>query len=162
VWVKNVTWESQSHSWECWRMWRNEPTHSKWAPTLGIKVSMDFWMFWEQFEKSKFIGLKSFIRSILRRRCLKQSHMIHLYTYNTSYGQKKGQESKCQFDLQLLKVENRSKLHACRWGATYHWKVLDKSYKFSLDLTLIGGLLKKLWASKVVKVSVSKLPNWES
>jgi hypothetical protein len=39
--------------------------------------------------------------------------MIYLSTYNTSYGQKKGWESKCQFDSQPLKVKNRPKyVHA--------------------------------------------------
>jgi len=32
--------------------------------------------------------------------------MTHLNTYNTSYGKKKGWESKCQFDFQPLKVKN--------------------------------------------------------
>jgi hypothetical protein len=36
--------------------------------------------------------------------------MIHLTTYNKSYGQKKGQESKCQFESQPLKVKNLPKL----------------------------------------------------
>jgi len=47
------------------------------------------------------------IENFLRCRCLKWAHMIHLNTYNTSYGQKKGKESKCQFDSRPLKVRNR-------------------------------------------------------
>jgi len=39
--------------------------------------------------------------------------MIHLIIYNTSYGRKKGQESKCQFDSRPLEVGNTSKyVHA--------------------------------------------------
>jgi hypothetical protein len=61
----------------------------------------------------------------------------HLSTYNTSYGWKKGQESKCQFDSWLLKVKNCFDLHVCKWRATYRWKAPDKGYNFSLDLTSI-------------------------
>jgi hypothetical protein len=39
------------------------------------------------------------IKKILELRCLKWAHMTHLDTLNTSYGQKKGQESNCQFDF---------------------------------------------------------------
>jgi hypothetical protein len=83
--------------------------------------------------------------------------MIHLSTYNTSYGQKKGWESKCQFDCQPLKVKNCLKLGACRWCATYIWKDLNKGYNYSLDLASIKGFHKKLWASKVVGISISRI-----
>jgi hypothetical protein len=35
----------------------------------------------------------------------------------------------------------------CKWHATYRWKVLNKGYKFALDLTSIGDLHNKLWPS---------------
>jgi hypothetical protein len=38
------------------------------------------------------------MKKLLKRRCQKYVPMIHLNAYNTSYGRKKGQESKCQFD----------------------------------------------------------------
>jgi hypothetical protein len=38
------------------------------------------------------------IIKLLRLKCLKWAHMIHLSTYNTSYGWKKDQKSKWQFD----------------------------------------------------------------
>ncbi len=53
--------------------------------------------------------------------------MIHLRTYNTSYDQKKGQESKCQFDSRLIKIKNRPEIRACRWHATYTWKALNEA-----------------------------------
>ncbi len=34
--------------------------------------------------------------------------------------------SNCQFDSQPLEVGNRLDFLACRWCATYLWKVLDK------------------------------------
>jgi hypothetical protein len=59
-------------------------------------------------------------RDILRCKCLKWAYIIHLSTYNTSYGWKKGRKSKCQFDSRPLKVKNHLKFHVCRWRATYH------------------------------------------
>jgi hypothetical protein len=40
----------------------------------------------------------------------------------------------------------------CRWGATHHWKALDKGYNFVLNLISIEGLHTKLWAPKVAGV----------
>jgi hypothetical protein len=84
--------------------------------------------------------------------------------YNTRYGQKKGQESKCQYDFRPLKVNNHPKLHLCRWCAIYLWKVHNERYNFALNLVSINDLHKKLWASKVIKVPISrilKLLTWE-
>jgi len=70
--------------------------------------------------------------------------MSHLEICSISYGKKKGQESNWQFDSRPLKVENRPDPDVCRWSATYHWKDLKESYKFSLDLIPIRGLSKEL------------------
>jgi hypothetical protein len=91
--------------------------------------------------------------------------MIHLGTCNISYGQKKGQKSKCQFDSWPLKVRNHPKLPMCKWRATYHWKYLNEGYNFTLNLTSMEGLHKILWASKVVGVlisGISGLSTWET
>jgi hypothetical protein len=50
---------------------------------------------------------------------------------------------------QPLKVRNRHDPDVCRWIATYHWKAIEESYKFALDLIPIGGLSKELWSLKV-------------
>jgi hypothetical protein len=92
---------------------------------------------------------------------------------NTSYGQKKGRESKWQFDSRPLKVANRplpdvrSECATWHWKAfnesynflwdcvigfecaTWHWKALDESYNFSLDCVAIGLCNQKISASKV-------------
>jgi len=93
----------------------------------------------------------------LELRCLKWAHITHLDTWNTSYGQKKGRKSNCQFDSWPLKVRNRPNFLAYRWHATYCWKALDKGYNFSLDLSSIRGLHTKLWASKVARVPISRI-----
>jgi hypothetical protein len=78
--------------------------------------------------------------------------LAHLNIWNTSYGQKKGRESNWRFDSQIEKVRNRPDLLGRRGCATYHWKVLDKSYNFALGCISIQGLLAKLWGSKVAGV----------
>ncbi len=97
----------------------------------------------------------------MKLRCLKWARITQLDISNTSYGQKKGQESNWQFDSRLLKVRNRPNFLNCRWLATYRWKALDKGYNFFLDLIAIGGLYTKLWGPKVVGVptlGISRLP----
>jgi hypothetical protein len=101
------------------------------------------------------------IGKLLERRYLKWGRIAHLDIWNTSYGQKKGQESNCQFDSRLEKVKNRPDLLSCRRHVTYCWKDLDKSYNFSLDRISIRSLLAKLWGSKVAGIptgTISGLP----
>jgi hypothetical protein len=92
------------------------------------------------------------IENLLKCRCLKWVCIAHLDIWNTSYGQKKGRESNCQFDSRPKKVKNRLDLLVYRWRATYHWKALDEGYNFSSDHISIRGLLAKLWGSKVLRV----------
>jgi hypothetical protein len=94
------------------------------------------------------------IENLLERRCLKWARMTHLDTSNTSYGQKKGRESNCQFDFRPLKIGNHPNFLACRWRALYCWKALDNGYNFASNFIWIIGLHTKLWASKVVRVPI--------
>jgi hypothetical protein len=93
----------------------------------------------------------------LERRCLKWARITHLNIWNTSYGQKKGRESNCQFDSRPEKVGNQPDLLSFRGRATYHWKAPDESYNFALDRILIRGLLAKLWGSKVAGIPTSAI-----
>jgi hypothetical protein len=95
------------------------------------------------------------IGNLLELRSLKWARIAHLDIWNTSYGQKKGQKLNCQFDSRPEKVRNWLDLLVCRWRATYHWKALDEGYNFASDRISIGGLLVKLWGSKVAGV-----PTW--
>jgi hypothetical protein len=75
--------------------------------------------------------------------------MSHLDIWNPSYGQKKGRESKWQFDSRPLKVGN-CPFPDVRWqSATWRWKALEDSYNFGLDVVPIGGWGEKLCSSKV-------------
>ncbi len=97
----------------------------------------------------------------MKRRCLKWACMTHLDIWNTSYGQKKGQESNWQFDFLPLKVGNQPNFLAFRWHAKYRWKALNKAYNFASNLISIGGLHTKVWGPKVARVptlGISRLP----
>jgi hypothetical protein len=107
------------------------------------------------------------IGKLSKRKCLKWDHITHLEIWNTSYDQKKGQESNWQFDFRPLKVRNQPDFRACKQCATYRWKCLDKGYNFSWNLIAIKGLHAKLWGPKVVGIptlGISGLPTptWES
>jgi len=101
-------------------------------------------------------GVLYIIEKILEHKCLKWVRIAHLDIWNTSYGQKKGRESNCQFDSRPEKVGNRPDLLVFRQRATYRWKALDKSYNFASYHTLIQGLLAKLCGSKVAGVPGEK------
>jgi hypothetical protein len=94
------------------------------------------------------------IGKLLKRKCLKRACIAHLNIYNTSYGQKKGQESNWQFDSRPLKVRNRPDFLACKQCATYRWKVLNKGYNFVSNFIVIEGWHRKLCAFKVTEVLV--------
>jgi hypothetical protein len=103
-------------------------------------------------QTSMSCGVFYIIKKLLKRRCLKWACIAHSKIWNTSYGQKKGRESNCQFDSRPQKVKNRPGLLSCRGRTTYRWKALNESYNFALDRIAIQGLLTKLWGSKVAGV----------
>jgi hypothetical protein len=81
--------------------------------------------------------------------------------WNTSYGQKKGRESNCQFDSWPEKIESRPDLLDYRGRATYRWKDLNDRYNFALGCIAIWSLFTKWWGSKVTIIPtgmISGLP----
>jgi hypothetical protein len=108
-------------------------------------------------QNTSYWGVPYIIRKLSKCKCRKWPHMGHLDICNTSYGKKKGWESKWQFDSRPLKVMNRPDPGACRWSVTHSWKTLEESYKFPWDLILIGGLSKELWSLKVPRVQTGTL-----
>jgi len=129
----------------------------KWTPILGVGIPMNSRIFRVWLQRSKPIGLKSFLyhwKKVLKRRCLKWAHMTHLDIWNISYGQKKGRESNCQFDFRPLKIGNWFDFLACRWCETYCWTTLD----VTLDFISIRGLHTKLWGPKLAGVLTLGLP----
>jgi len=132
-------------------MWGIQPTHSQVDSHFGSWNPSVVSNFQKVISRVKTHWIEDFLIP-LKSSCLKWAHMIHLSACNTSYGRKKGWESKCQFDFWPLKVGNCLTLGVCREFLTYRWKVLDKGYNFALDFTLIKGFHKELWASKMTGV----------
>jgi hypothetical protein len=141
------------------------PHTPKWTPMLGVRVLNGLPKL-----QSTIIGVKTHcleellisLENLLKLKCLKWVHISHLDIWNTSYGQKKGQESNWQFDSGPLKVENWPNFLTCRQHARYHWKALDKVYNFALDLITIKGLHVKLCAPKIAKVPTVRISGlWE-
>ncbi len=97
-------------------------------------------------------GVLYTVGKVSKCRCPKWPCMSHLDICSTSYGQKKGRESNCQFDSRPQKVRNRPNPGVCRGSETHRWKALKESYKFAWDLAQIGGQSEKLWMPKVPKV----------
>jgi hypothetical protein len=106
---------------------------------------MESQIFRRWLQGSKLIGLKIFayiIEKFLKHKCLKWARMKNW-----------------QFDSWLLKIRIHHDSLAWRWCATYCWKSLDKGYNFASNLTSIGGLHTKLWASKVAGVQFQEFRN---
>jgi hypothetical protein len=107
-----------------------------------------------QLQGSKLIELRHSLYhwKAFGTKSLKWVYMTHLNTWNTSYGQKKGRESNCQFDSWPLKVNNHPNFFMCKWCATYRWKALKEDYNFVLNLISIKGSQTKLWAPKIMGI----------
>jgi len=156
-----------TYSRECKKVWGSV---REW--TLTLPRQLPLWEMESQWtpkisesdlrgQNSMACGVLYIIGKLLKLRCLKWACIAHSGIWNTSYGQKKGRESNCQFDSRPQKVGNRPDLLSCRGRATYFWKALDESYNFALDRTSIEGLLTKLWGSKVTGIpagGISGLP----
>jgi hypothetical protein len=121
--------------WESLRECEGVNTHTpKATPNLGNRIRVDFRNFREQFQGSKLVGFLYIIGKLLERRYLKWAHIAHLDIWCTSYGQKKGRESNCQFDSRPLKVGNRLLPEIRFESATWRWKDLNEGYNFGSDL----------------------------
>jgi len=51
-------------------------------------------------------------------------------------------------------MNNSPDFLAFKWLVIYHWKAFNEGYTIALDVTSIGGLHTKLWASKVTRVLI--------
>jgi hypothetical protein len=165
--AKRIPGSHITYSRECKKVWRSV---TEWTLTLPRQLAL-----WEMDSRwtpetsesdcrgqtSMSCGVFYIIGKLLKCKCLKWVRIAHLDVWNTSYGQKKGQESNCQFDSRPQKVRNWPDLLSCRGRATYRCKALNNKYNFALDCITIRGLLAKLWGSKVAGVpfgAISGLP----
>jgi hypothetical protein len=79
-----------------------------------LESQMDFRIFKTRLQGSKPIDLKNFLYHWKANETymFEMGSQCHLSIWNTSYGQKKGRESNCQFDSWPIKVRNRPDLLA--------------------------------------------------
>jgi hypothetical protein len=102
------------------------------------------------------------VGKLLKLRCLKWARIAHLDIWKASYGQKKGRESKREFDSRPLKVGNRPLPDIRFESATRRWKALHEGYNFALDCVAIGLCSREISASKVPELqpgTISGLPH---
>ncbi len=141
-------------------MWGNELSHSKvsshfgnWNPNgllnlqraiSGVKTNLI-----EEF----FIPQKSFWNIDV----LKWVRMTHLGTQNISYGQKKGQESSCQFDSRPLKVRN---LHDLLTFMCLCHIMLERSW-WRLQL-FFRPHLNQRFSQKIMGLQSCKIPHFKN
>jgi hypothetical protein len=141
--------ETYFHKWE--RMQGMEPNDSQVHSHFGITFVRESWMFKTLVGKTNKIklGPHDTIGKVLKCRCLKCPHIVHLYLICMNYDQKKGRESNWEFDSwSQIPLEQSSNL---RLGHAIHlWKDLFESYKVvPLDVPNKLGL-KKIWTSKIL------------
>jgi len=139
-------WNSHSQKWELGVLWDSQKFRARFQGSKHFTSGCSLYQ-WK--------GLEA---------CPKWPCMSHLDICSQSYGQKKGWESNWQFDSRPLKVGNRSFPNVCKQSAIGHWKALEESYNFGLDLTPIGGQSQEIWMSKVPKVQTQDsfgTPPWE-
>jgi hypothetical protein len=97
-------------------------------------------------------GVLGVIGKVLKRKYRKCPRIGNSDICSPSYGQKKGRESKWQFDSRPLKVGNRC-LPDVRFGSAIHrWKDLDEGYNFGSDLVAIQLWSRELWRFKFLGV----------
>jgi len=130
--------------------------------------------FLQNFEylKNNFKGQNSLdwkviytIEIFLRRRCLKWVHMTHLSIYKQRLWPKKRSGIKVPTWLPTTKSWESFWITCVQVVCHILLKSSWLGYNFALDFTLIKGLHKKLQASKMLEILISKIlafPTWES
>jgi len=139
---------SQTHFGQSVRMRLTLPKVGTWSPSEFLQLQSST----TEVKNTLPWGVLYTVGKILKCRCPKWPRMSHLDICSSSYGQKKGRESNCQFDSRPLKGGNRPDSDICRRSATWLWKALKDSYKIASNLIPIGGMSKKLWMPKVLGV----------
>jgi len=147
------------YSWECRRVWKNEPSYSQVNSYLKSWSPDGFSNFQKAIVGSKPIGLKIplYYWKNIEMKISKMSLHDHLDIWNTSYDQKKGWGSNWQLDFRALKVKNWLDFLVFRWRATYYRKDLDEGYNFTLYLISIKGPHTKLWGPKAAGVPTLRI-----
>jgi hypothetical protein len=111
VWTKRKPRSHITYYRECRKVWGSEPSHfqgnshfERWNPGGFLKLQRAI-----SGVKTKWIvAFLYIIGKLLERRCLKWARIAHLDIWNTSYGQKKGRESKSQESTRFTCLQSAS------------------------------------------------------
>ncbi len=106
------------------------------------------------------MGPQDTIKKILKRRCLKCLHVVHLDLICMSYNQKKGWESNWEFDSQP-QILGKQGSNEVQLGCAIHcWKEIFESYKMLPSHFQKKLDFKKIWVAKVLGQQESQF--WDS
>jgi hypothetical protein len=119
---------------------------------------------WLEMQKNTNLSPQNTIRKVMKRRCLKCPHIVHLNLICMGYDQKKGRKSNWKFDFlpQTLRKQGSNELWLGR--VIQCWKDLFEGYKIltlHFQKNLIWKIYKhpKFWDSKSFCFGI---PTWES
>jgi hypothetical protein len=119
-----------------WVKWEDETPTPK-VGDLESSGTPECLEFDNRGQNTSYWGVLGVIGKVLKCKCPKWPRIDHLDICSPSYGQKKGRESKWQFDSRPLKVENRPLPDIRIESAIWSWKALEESYNFGSYLVLI-------------------------
>ncbi len=154
-WIPRVTFHVHKNVGGCEGI---NPCTPKWVPTLGIRVPMDSQIFKEKFQDSKLIGLKISLYHWKALGTYMFKMVLHVPFEYLKHKLWPKEDSGVKVSIWFLTIKSQESPWfifvqvACHISLESYWKI----HNFFSDLTSIGGLHKKLWASKV-----SKVPFWE-
>ncbi len=103
------------------------------------------------------MGPHDTIKKVLKHKCLKFPHIVHLNLNCISYEQKKGQESNWEFDFrpQIPWKQGSNKVQLeC---VIHHWKDIYKGYKILSSYFQNTFNLRKIWMSKILGLPLRSL-----
>jgi len=132
------------------------------TPTLGIAFVRELQMFRTLIGNAKNtkLGPQDTIRKVLKCRCFKCPHIVHLNLICMSCDQKKRRESNWKFDSWPQILWNQGSNEVWLECVIHCWKDIFKGYKILCPCFQKRFCLRNIWASKVLKQQKSQF--WDS
>jgi len=161
-------WSAKAH--EAKNVFRCETHFHKWGKVQGMKpndsqVHSHFGSCkclkpWLERQTNTKLGPQNTIRKVLKRRCLRCPHIVHLNLIFMNYDQKKKRESNWKFDSRP-QIPWKKRSNEVRLGQTIqHWKDIFKGYTISPSNFQNKFDLKNIWTSKILGQRKSQF--WDS
>jgi len=163
-WSPKITFHDPRSVGECEGM---NPHTPMWAFTLGVKVLTESQIFKGRLQGEKHIGLKSSLyhwKALIMWMFKMGLHYTFGYLKHKLWPKEK---PRVKLPIWFPTTKSRESPRFACMQVMCHILLESswKGYNFFLNLTLIKGPHKKLWASKVAGIPISgilRLPSWES